>query len=45
VVAVAGGVNSGNASAYAQAGADVLVTSSPCLAKPRDVQVRIRPDA
>ncbi len=45
VVAVAGGVNSGNAAAYAQAGADVLVTSSPYLAKPRDVQVRIRPDA
>jgi molybdenum transport protein len=45
VIAVAGGVNSGNAAAYAQAGADVLVTSSPHLAKPRDVQVRIRPDA
>jgi molybdenum transport protein len=45
VIAVAGGVNSGNAAAYAQAGADVLVTSSPYLAKPRDVQVRIRPDA
>jgi molybdenum transport protein len=43
VVAVAGGVHSGNAAAYAQAGADVLVTSSPYLAKPRDVQVRIRP--
>jgi molybdenum transport protein len=43
VIAVAGGVNSGNAAAYAQAGADVLVTSSPYLAKPRDVQVRIRP--
>ncbi|MGZ5873865.1 MAG: ModD protein [Bradyrhizobium sp.] len=45
VIAVAGGVNSGNAAAYAQAGADVLVTSSPYLAKPRDVQVRIRPGA
>ena len=45
VVAVAGGVNAGNAAAYAQAGADVLVTSSPYLAKPRDVQVRIRPSA
>ena len=43
VVAAAGGVNSGNAAAYAQAGADVLVTSSPHMAKPRDVQVRIRP--
>jgi molybdenum transport protein len=45
VVAVAGGVNPGNAAAYAQAGADVLVTSSPYMAKPRDVQVRIRPNA
>lgn len=45
MVAAAGGINSGNAAAYAQAGADVLVTSSPYLAKPRDVQVRIRPDA
>jgi molybdenum transport protein len=45
VVAVAGGVNSANAAAYAGTGADVLVTSSPYLAKPRDVQVRIRPDA
>lgn len=41
VVAVAGGVNAANAAAYARAGADVLVTSSPYLAKPRDVQVRI----
>ncbi|TYO61677.1 hypothetical protein FXV83_37000 [Bradyrhizobium hipponense] len=39
--AAAGGINAGNAAAYAQAGADVLVTSSPYLAKPRDVQVRI----
>lgn len=45
VVAVAGGVNSANAAAYARTGADVLVTSSPYLSKPRDVQVRIRPDA
>jgi len=42
-VAVAGGVNSTNAAAYARSGADVLVTSSPYLAKPRDVQVRICP--
>ncbi len=45
VIAVAGGVNSANAAAYALAGAHVLVTSSPYLAKPRDVQVRIRSDA
>jgi len=44
VVAVAGGVNAGNAAAYAGAGADVLVTSAPYLAKPRDVQVHILPD-
>jgi molybdenum transport protein len=43
VVAVAGGINATNAAAYALAGADVLVTSSPYLAKPRDVQVRIYP--
>jgi molybdenum transport protein len=44
LVAVAGGVNAGNAAAYAGAGADLLVTSAPYLAKPRDVQVRISPD-
>ncbi|HEY0330013.1 MAG TPA: ModD protein [Rhodopseudomonas sp.] len=43
VIAAAGGVNPGNAAAYAQAGAELLVTSSPYLAKPRDVQVRIAP--
>jgi molybdenum transport protein len=43
VVAAAGGIHSGNVAAYAQAGADVVVTSSPYLARPRDVQVRIGP--
>lgn len=43
VVAVAGGIHAGNVAAYAQAGADVVVTSSPYLARPRDVQVRIGP--
>lgn len=43
VVAAAGGVNASNAAAYASAGADVLVTSAPYAAPPRDVQVRIRP--
>jgi molybdenum transport protein len=43
VIAAAGGVHAGNVAAYAQAGADVIVTSSPYLAKPRDVQVRIEP--
>ncbi|MFC0239332.1 ModD protein [Rhodopseudomonas telluris] len=41
VIAAAGGVNAANAAAYAQAGAHVLVTSAPYMAKPRDVQVRI----
>jgi molybdenum transport protein len=41
VIAAAGGIHAGNVAAYAQAGADVVVTSSPYLAKPRDVQVRI----
>jgi molybdenum transport protein len=43
VIAAAGGVNAQNAAAYAQAGADVLVTSAPYLARPRDVQVQITP--
>ncbi|CCE04011.1 ModD protein [Bradyrhizobium sp. STM 3809] len=41
IVAAAGGVNALNAAAYAAAGADVLVTSAPYLARPCDVQVRI----
>ncbi|MCF7985046.1 MAG: ModD protein [Thiohalocapsa sp.] len=40
VVAAAGGVNAGNAEAYARAGAKLLVTTAPHLAPPRDVQVR-----
>ncbi len=43
VVAAAGGIHTGNVAAYARAGADVVVTSSPYLARPRDVQVRIGP--
>ncbi|WP_158670365.1 ModD protein [Bradyrhizobium guangdongense] len=42
-IAAAGGINAANASAYAEAGADVIVTSSPYLAKPKDVQVRVLP--
>lgn len=41
IVAAAGGVNASNAAAYAKAGADVLVTSAPYTARPRDVQVRL----
>jgi molybdenum transport protein len=41
IIAAAGGVNAANAAAFAAAGADVLVTSAPYMARPRDVQVRI----
>jgi molybdenum transport protein len=43
VVAAAGGICAENVAAYAKAGADIVVTSSPYLARPRDVQVRIGP--
>lgn len=42
-VAPAGGVTIDNAVAYAQAGADFLVSSAPYFAKPADVKVRIAP--
>ena len=41
LIAAAGGINPDNAAAYAKAGAGILVTSWPYLARPRDVQVRI----
>jgi molybdenum transport protein len=41
LIAAAGGVNAGNAAAYAQAGADIIVTSAPYLARPCDVQVNL----
>jgi molybdenum transport protein len=43
VVAAAGGINAANAADYAKAGADVLVTSWPYAAGPRDVQVKLGP--
>jgi molybdenum transport protein len=43
-IAAAGGVNSRNAADYARAGADILVTSAPYAAAPRDVSVRFLPD-
>jgi len=43
VIAAAGGIHAGNVGAYALAGVGVVVTSSPYLARPRDVQVRIGP--
>jgi molybdenum transport protein len=42
LIAAAGGVNAANAAAYAQAGADILVTSAPYLARPCDVQVNLK---
>lgn len=41
LLAAAGGINPTNAGAYAKAGADILVTSSPYYAQPRDVKVTI----
>lgn len=43
LLAAAGGINASNAAAYAAAGADILVTSSPYYEPPRDVKVRISP--
>jgi len=45
VLAAAGGINAQNAAAYAAAGADTLVTSSPFYAGPVDIQVRLDRDA
>ena len=42
-LAAAGGINAANAGVYAAAGADIIVTSAPYSARPRDVQVRISP--
>jgi molybdenum transport protein len=41
LLAAAGGVKADNARAYAVAGADILVTSAPYAAAPRDVAVHI----
>src|SRR4051812_38071943 len=41
LLVAAGGVNATNAAAYATAGADVLATSAPYAAPPRDVQVTL----
>lgn len=39
LLAAAGGIHAGNANAYAAAGADLLVTSAPYMAPPKDVRV------
>lgn len=41
LLAAAGGINAGNAVRYAASGADLLVTSAPYHAPPRDVKVTI----
>ncbi len=43
LVAAAGGLHPGNAGAYAQAGAGLIVTSWPYTAPPADVQVTLEP--
>lgn len=42
-LAPAGGIHPGNAAAYARAGADLIVTSWPYTAPPRDIQVTLMP--
>ena len=44
LVVATGGVDEGNAAAYARAGADLLVTSAPYSAPPLDVSVAAGPD-
>jgi molybdenum transport protein len=44
MLAAAGGVNADNAVAYGHAGADILVSSAPYHAPPRDVEVRFSRD-
>lgn len=44
VIAAAGGIHPGNVGAHVAAGADVIVTSWPYGARPRDVAVTLSPD-
>lgn len=41
VLAATGGIDAGNAADYAAAGADLLVTSAPYWAPPKDIQVEL----
>ncbi|MFT8736717.1 MAG: ModD protein [Zymomonas mobilis] len=43
LLAAAGGINPDNVAAYVEAGAHIIVTSTPYSAKPRDVQVKLEP--
>jgi molybdenum transport protein len=45
IVAAAGGIDAAKAAAYAAAGAEVIVSSWPYYASPRDVQVRFSADS
>lgn len=42
LLSAAGGINAENAGLYAEAGADILVTSQPYYAPPKDVKVQIK---
>jgi molybdenum transport protein len=42
-IAAAGGINAANAETYVRAGADILVSSAPYFAAPRDVAVSLGP--
>lgn len=44
LLAAAGGIDERNAAAFARSGADLLVTSAPYYARPRDVEVEMRRD-
>jgi molybdenum transport protein len=43
LIAAAGGINTANAAAYAEAGAAILVTSAPYSAPPVDIKVTMTP--
>jgi len=45
LIAAAGGIRADNAAAYVRAGAEFLVTSSPYLAPPKDVQIVFKAEA
>lgn len=43
LISATGGINAGNAAAYAKTGVDMLVTSAPYFGRPCDVKVEIAP--
>ena len=44
LIGAAGGINAANAAEYATSGADLLITSWPYQARPKDIQVRFHPN-